>query len=180
MDGRTFRRLCANVDRLSLGQIRDLRRKLRELDARRDVLARVDARGQALEACVHCGAAALGFNAHGPAKAALQGVRAHLLGGDRYGARPRAAAREAVRGAERLAGGGAELVPPAGGAARGGQDDASSARMPNRPCPDRRRGAPDDQVPDFGRGLFDWSVSSWGRVEVASSARSVSTGRWRQ
>jgi len=49
MDGMRFRSLCANVDRLSVGQIRELRRKLRALDAR----------GQALECCVHCGASAL-------------------------------------------------------------------------------------------------------------------------
>jgi transposase-like protein len=59
MDGMRFRSLCANVDRLSVGQIRELRRKLRALDARKEVLARIDARGQALECCVHCGAPAL-------------------------------------------------------------------------------------------------------------------------
>ena len=59
MDGMRFRSLCANVDRLSLGQVRELRRKLRALDARREVLARIDARGQALECCIHCGASAL-------------------------------------------------------------------------------------------------------------------------
>ncbi len=46
MDGMRFRSLCANVDRLSVGQLRELRRKLRALDARREVLARIDARGQ--------------------------------------------------------------------------------------------------------------------------------------
>lgn len=59
MDTRKFRSLCANVDGLSVGQLRELRRKLGELDARREVLARVDARGQALKACLRCGAAAL-------------------------------------------------------------------------------------------------------------------------
>jgi len=59
MDGMRFRSLCANVDRLSVGQIRELQRKLRALDARREVLARIDARGQALECCVHCGGSAL-------------------------------------------------------------------------------------------------------------------------
>ncbi len=59
MDGMRFRSLCANVDRLSVGQLRELRRKLRALDARREVLARIDARGQALECCIHCGASAL-------------------------------------------------------------------------------------------------------------------------
>ena len=39
MDVMRFRSLCANVDRLSAGQVRELRRKLRALDARREVLA---------------------------------------------------------------------------------------------------------------------------------------------
>jgi len=59
MDGMRFRSLCANVDRLSVVQLRELQRKLRALDARREVLARIDARGQALERCVHCGGSAL-------------------------------------------------------------------------------------------------------------------------
>jgi len=59
MDGKRFRSLCANVDRLSVGQLRELRHKLRALDARKEVLARIDAGGQALECCVHCGASAL-------------------------------------------------------------------------------------------------------------------------
>lgn len=59
MDGMRFRSLCANVDRLSVDQLRELRRRLRGLDARREVLARIDARGQALERCVHCGGSAL-------------------------------------------------------------------------------------------------------------------------
>ena len=59
MDGMRFRSLCANVDWLSMGQLRELRCKLRGLDARREVLARIDARGQTLERCVHCGASAL-------------------------------------------------------------------------------------------------------------------------
>ena len=59
IDGMRFRSLCANVDRLSMGQLRELQRKLRGLDARREVLARIDARGQALECCIHCDASAL-------------------------------------------------------------------------------------------------------------------------
>lgn len=59
MDGMRFRSLCANVNRLSVEQLRELRRKMRELDARREVLARIDARGQALERCIHCGGSAL-------------------------------------------------------------------------------------------------------------------------
>lgn len=52
MDSRSFRKLCANVDGLSLGRLRELRRKRRVFDARREVPAPVDARGQALEACI--------------------------------------------------------------------------------------------------------------------------------
>ena len=59
MDGMRFRSLCANVERLSVGQLRELRRKLRALDARREVLARIDVREQAMECCIHCGASAL-------------------------------------------------------------------------------------------------------------------------
>lgn len=59
MDGMRFRSLCANVDLLSVEQVRALRCRLRALDARREVLARIDARAQALERCVHCGGPAL-------------------------------------------------------------------------------------------------------------------------
>ena len=59
MDGARFGRLCAGIERLTVGQVRELRRRLRELDARIELLARIDARGQALERCVHCGATAL-------------------------------------------------------------------------------------------------------------------------
>lgn len=73
MDGMRFRSLCANVDRLSMGQLRELQRKLRGLDARREVLTRIDARGQALERCIHCGAAAL--VRWGSTRAGLQRLR---------------------------------------------------------------------------------------------------------
>lgn len=59
MEVRRFRSLCANLDRLTVGQIRDLTRKLGELDARKEVLARIDGRVQALERCRHCGGRAL-------------------------------------------------------------------------------------------------------------------------
>jgi transposase-like protein len=59
MDGMRFRSLCANVDRLTVEQLRALRQRLRSIDARREVLARIDQRGQALDACVHCGGAEL-------------------------------------------------------------------------------------------------------------------------
>ena len=45
MDGMRFRSLCANVYRLSVGQLRELRRKVGELGARGEVSARVDGAG---------------------------------------------------------------------------------------------------------------------------------------
>ena len=54
MDGMRFRSLCASVDGLTVEQLRALRLRLRAVDARREVLARIDMRGQALERCVHC------------------------------------------------------------------------------------------------------------------------------
>lgn len=59
MDTRRFRSLCANVDGLTVEQLRALRQRLRSIGARREVLARIDQRGQALETCVHCGGAEL-------------------------------------------------------------------------------------------------------------------------
>lgn len=59
MDGMRFRSLCANIDVLTVEQLRALRQKLRSLDARQEVLARIDARSQALERCPHCGGSAL-------------------------------------------------------------------------------------------------------------------------
>ncbi len=59
MDGMRFRSLCANVENLTVDQLRALRRRLRALDARREVLARIDQRGQALETCIHCGGSEL-------------------------------------------------------------------------------------------------------------------------
>jgi transposase-like protein len=59
MERSRFARLCAGIERLTVGQMRELRRRLRELDARMELLARIDARGQALERCVHCNAPAL-------------------------------------------------------------------------------------------------------------------------
>lgn len=55
MHAMRFRSLCANVDDLTVEQLRALRQRLRSIDARREVLARIDQRGQALETCVHCG-----------------------------------------------------------------------------------------------------------------------------
>ena len=59
MDGMRFRSLCANIDGLTVEQLRALRRELRSLDARREVLARIDARSQTLEHCVDCGGSEL-------------------------------------------------------------------------------------------------------------------------
>ena len=78
MDGMRFRSLCANVDRLSVEQLRELRRKLRALDARREVLARIDARGQALERCVHCVGSAL--VRWGSTRTGLQRLRCKVCG----------------------------------------------------------------------------------------------------
>jgi transposase-like protein len=44
------------MDRLTPCQVRDLRRKLGEFEARREVLARIDARAERIERCVHCAA----------------------------------------------------------------------------------------------------------------------------
>jgi transposase-like protein len=59
MDGARFRRLCAGIERLSVAQVRQLRERLRGLDARIEVRARIDARREELDRCVHCGAGAL-------------------------------------------------------------------------------------------------------------------------
>jgi transposase-like protein len=59
MDGARFRRLCAGVERLSVAQVRELRGRLRGLDARIEVRARIDAGRGAVERCLHCGATAL-------------------------------------------------------------------------------------------------------------------------
>jgi transposase-like protein len=59
MDTGSFRRLCAGVERMTVEQIRALREKLRALDARIEVLARIDARGDGLDRCLHCGGGAL-------------------------------------------------------------------------------------------------------------------------
>ena len=44
MDRARFRRLCAGVERLSVAQLRELRARLRGLQARFEVRARIDAR----------------------------------------------------------------------------------------------------------------------------------------
>jgi transposase-like protein len=59
MDGARFRRLCAGVERLSVAQVRELRARLRGLDARIEVRARIDAGREAVDRCLHCGAASV-------------------------------------------------------------------------------------------------------------------------
>ena len=113
MDGRRFRSLCANMDRLTVGQIRDLTRKLGELDARKEVLARIDGRAQALERCLHCGARALvrwGETRTGLQRLRCKACRRTLLGGDRHGGGAHPPAGEARAGSAGHARAGAELV----------------------------------------------------------------------
>ena len=59
MDRARFRRLCAGVERLSVAQLRELRARLRGLQARVEVRARIDAGRETVDRCIHCGAAAL-------------------------------------------------------------------------------------------------------------------------
>ena len=126
MDGMRFRNLCANVARLSVGQLRELRRKLRALDARREVLAQIDARGQALECCIHCGASAL--VRWGSTRTGLQRLRCKGCGRTFSAATGTVVAR--IRLPEKLQqvladmlAPGPEFVPQARRAARGRQDD---------------------------------------------------------
>jgi transposase-like protein len=78
MDGRRFGRLCAGIGRLTVGQMRALRRRLRGLDARTELPARIDARAQALQRCLHGGATALrrwGGTRSGPRRRRCRGCR---------------------------------------------------------------------------------------------------------
>lgn len=59
MDGARFRRLCAGIERLSVQQVGELRARLGGLDAGIEVRARIDARREAIDRCLHCGATAL-------------------------------------------------------------------------------------------------------------------------
>jgi transposase-like protein len=59
MEGARFRRLCAGIERLSVAQVRELRARLRGIDARIEVRARIDGRRGTVERCLHCGATAL-------------------------------------------------------------------------------------------------------------------------
>lgn len=59
MDGKRFKRLCGGVERLSVRQVRELRTRLGDLDARIEARARIDAACGQGERCLHCDAAAL-------------------------------------------------------------------------------------------------------------------------
>ena len=59
MDGKTFGKFCARIEGMSVGQVRELRARLRRLQARIEARARIDRRGEALTACLHCGAGGL-------------------------------------------------------------------------------------------------------------------------
>jgi transposase-like protein len=54
MDVMVFRSFRAQIERLSVGEIRSLREMLGALEARIAVRARIDTRGEAIEHCPHC------------------------------------------------------------------------------------------------------------------------------
>jgi hypothetical protein len=45
MAGARFARLCVGIERLTVGQMREMRQPVCEFDARMELLARTDARG---------------------------------------------------------------------------------------------------------------------------------------
>jgi transposase-like protein len=59
VDGARFRRLCAGIEGLSVLQVRELRTRLRGVDARVEARARIDGRRGAIDRCPRCGATAL-------------------------------------------------------------------------------------------------------------------------
>jgi hypothetical protein len=59
MDVMVFRGVCAQIEQVSVGDVRALRERLRMLDARIEGRARIDVRGEELDSCVQCGATAL-------------------------------------------------------------------------------------------------------------------------
>jgi transposase-like protein len=59
MEGKRFMRLCAGIEALSVRQVRELRARLRGVDARIELRARIDAQGERNDRCVHCGATGL-------------------------------------------------------------------------------------------------------------------------
>src|SRR5690606_21704719 len=59
MEGKRFRRLCAGIERLSVRQVGELQARLRGLDARIELRARIDSRCEKVDRCVQCGATGL-------------------------------------------------------------------------------------------------------------------------
>lgn len=55
MDEAVFKAFCAGVEKLTVAQVRQLGQLLRALDARTELLAKVDARSQEISVCLHCG-----------------------------------------------------------------------------------------------------------------------------
>jgi transposase-like protein len=56
MDVMVFRGFCGRIGELSVAELRALRAALEGLDARVEVRGRIDARGERLRRCLHCGA----------------------------------------------------------------------------------------------------------------------------
>lgn len=54
MDESVIKAFCLGVEKLSVGQMRDLRQTLRTLDARIAVLARIDKRQESIDICLYC------------------------------------------------------------------------------------------------------------------------------
>lgn len=59
MDDAVFRAFCLGIEKLSVRQIRELGEMLRTLDARIEVLAKIDRRRESIDRCLHCGRDAL-------------------------------------------------------------------------------------------------------------------------
>jgi transposase-like protein len=55
MDDAVFRAFCLGIEKLSVRQIRELGEMLRTLDARIEVLAKIDRRRESIDICLHCG-----------------------------------------------------------------------------------------------------------------------------
>lgn len=55
MDDSVFEAFCAGIDRLSVAQMRLLGQMLRNLGARTEVLAKIDARSDGIDFCLYCG-----------------------------------------------------------------------------------------------------------------------------
>ncbi len=55
MDEGVFKAFCGGIEKLTVGQMRELNQMLRTLSARTEVLAKIDARGEVLDFCLYCG-----------------------------------------------------------------------------------------------------------------------------